>query len=143
VVHPELAGDLADRAATIQGELRGCFDAPSRVLLLGYCQVWRCPASGGHCSVRRTAGTAASVGWGDLRTRILDAAVEGAGEPGYDGTTIALVKVVWAARQLDLLALRHKDDLIAAVIERSLRGPASPGHLGFARRQGFDPEAAD
>jgi hypothetical protein len=54
---PQLAGHIPNRPATVQGQVGGvaaellrvlCFDARSGVLLLGYCKVWRCPASGGH-----------------------------------------------------------------------------------------------
>ncbi|MFJ7077517.1 TetR family transcriptional regulator [Streptomyces sp. NPDC098781] len=56
----------------------------------------------------------------ESRQRILDAAVEIAGERGYEGTSIAAVS---AKCQLPASSIywhfRDKDDLIAAVIERS------------------------
>jgi AcrR family transcriptional regulator len=54
------------------------------------------------------------------RTRILDAATEIAGERGYEGTSIALVSAKCGLPASSIYwHFKDKDDLIAAVIERS------------------------
>ena len=54
------------------------------------------------------------------RRKILDAAVEVAGERGYDGTSIALVSAKCGLPASSIYwHFKDKDDLIAAVIERS------------------------
>lgn len=56
----------------------------------------------------------------ESRRRILDAAVEVAGERGYDGTSIALVSAKCGLPASSIYwHFENKDDLIAAVIERS------------------------
>ena len=54
------------------------------------------------------------------RTRILDAATEIAGERGYEGTSIGLVSAKCGLPASSIYwHFKDKDDLIAAVIERS------------------------
>ncbi|MFG2820905.1 TetR family transcriptional regulator [Kitasatospora sp. NPDC048365] len=56
----------------------------------------------------------------ESRRRILDAAVEIAGERGYEGTSIAAVKARCGLPASSIYwHFKDKDDLIAAVIERS------------------------
>ncbi|MER7922322.1 TetR/AcrR family transcriptional regulator [Streptomyces sp. NPDC096057] len=56
----------------------------------------------------------------ESRLRILDAAVEIAGERGYDGTSIAAVSAKCGLPASSIYwHFKDKDDLIAAVIERS------------------------
>ncbi|MEU8846585.1 TetR/AcrR family transcriptional regulator [Streptomyces sp. NPDC048564] len=56
----------------------------------------------------------------ESRQRILDAAVEIAGERGYDGTSIAAVSAKCGLPASSIYwHFKDKDDLIAAVIERS------------------------
>ncbi|MEV7283179.1 TetR family transcriptional regulator [Streptomyces sp. NPDC093252] len=56
----------------------------------------------------------------ESRQRILDAAVEIAGERGYEGTSIAAVRVKCGLPASSIYwHFKDKDDLIAAVIERS------------------------
>jgi len=56
----------------------------------------------------------------ESRRRILDAAVEIAGERGYEGTSIALVSAKCGLPASSIYwHFKDKDDLIAAVIERS------------------------
>lgn len=56
----------------------------------------------------------------ESRQRILDAAVEIAGERGYEGTSIAAVSVKCGLPASSIYwHFKDKDDLIAAVIERS------------------------
>ena len=56
----------------------------------------------------------------ESRRRILDAAVEIAGERGYEGTSIALVSALCGLPASSIYwHFKDKDDLIAAVIERS------------------------
>ncbi|WAL67754.1 TetR/AcrR family transcriptional regulator [Amycolatopsis cynarae] len=56
----------------------------------------------------------------ESRRRILDAAVEVAGERGYDGTSIALVSAKCGLPASSIYwHFKDKDELIAAVIERS------------------------
>ncbi|MFF7981173.1 TetR/AcrR family transcriptional regulator [Streptomyces sp. NPDC007901] len=56
----------------------------------------------------------------ESRRRILDAAVEIAGERGYDGTSIAAVSAKCGLPASSIYwHFKDKDDLIAAVIERS------------------------
>ncbi|WP_405729583.1 TetR/AcrR family transcriptional regulator [Streptomyces sp. NBC_00028] len=56
----------------------------------------------------------------ESRERILDAAVEIAGERGYEGTSIAAVSAKCGLPASSIYwHFEHKDDLIAAVIERS------------------------
>ncbi|MFJ8630686.1 TetR/AcrR family transcriptional regulator [Streptomyces sp. NPDC093568] len=68
----------------------------------------------------------------ESRQRILDAAVEIAGERGYDGTSIAAVSAKCGLPASSIYwHFKDKDDLIAAVIERSfeawLRAVELPG----------------
>src|ERR1700757_2375857 len=57
------------------------------------------------------------------RERILDAATEIASERGYEGTSIALVSKVCGLPASSIYwHFKDKDDLIAAVIERSFAG---------------------
>ncbi|MGW6054368.1 TetR family transcriptional regulator [Streptomyces sp. NPDC055189] len=56
----------------------------------------------------------------ESRQRILDAAAEIAGERGYEGTSIAAVSAKCGLPASSIYwHFKHKDDLIAAVIERS------------------------
>ena len=56
----------------------------------------------------------------ESRRRILDAAAEVAGERGYEGTSIALVSARCGLPASSIYwHFQNKDDLIAAVIERS------------------------
>jgi AcrR family transcriptional regulator len=56
----------------------------------------------------------------ESRRRILDAAAEVAGERGYEGTSIALVSEVCGLPASSIYwHFKNKDDLIAAVIQRS------------------------
>jgi AcrR family transcriptional regulator len=56
----------------------------------------------------------------ESRRRILDAAAEVAGERGYEGTSIALVSAKCGLPASSIYwHFKNKDDLIAAVIERS------------------------
>ncbi|KAA9160766.1 TetR/AcrR family transcriptional regulator [Amycolatopsis acidicola] len=58
----------------------------------------------------------------ESRRKILDAAVEVAGERGYDGTSIALVSSKCGLPASSIYwHFKDKDELIAAVIERSFR----------------------
>ncbi|MCI3270679.1 TetR/AcrR family transcriptional regulator [Streptomyces cylindrosporus] len=58
----------------------------------------------------------------ESRRRILDAAVEIAGERGYDGTSIAAVSAKCGLPASSIYwHFRDKDDLIAAVIERGFK----------------------
>ena len=59
----------------------------------------------------------------ESRRKILDATVEVAGERGYDGTSIALVSKKCGLPASSIYwHFKDKDDLIAAVIERSFAG---------------------
>ena len=78
------------------------------------------------------------------RERILDAATEIAAERGYEGTSIALVSAKCGLPASSIYwHFKHKDDLIAAVIERSFadwlkawqvpdEGPARDRLVGLA-----------
>src|ERR1700756_6066432 len=64
------------------------------------------------------------------RARILDAATEIAAERGYEGTSIALVSATCGLPASSIYwHFKDKDDLIAAVIERSFERWLSAWHL--------------
>lgn len=77
----------------------------------------------------------------ESRQRILDAAVEIAGERGYEGTSIAAVSAKCGLPASSIYwHFKDKDDLIAAVIERSfdtwLAAVDLPDEEGEARWSG-------
>src|SRR5689334_19704974 len=80
----------------------------------------------------------------ESRRRILDAAVEIAGERGYEGTSIALVSARCGLPASSIYwHFKDKDDLMAAVIERSfeswLAAATLPGaEAGDARERMTD-----
>jgi hypothetical protein len=89
-------------SAVLEAPPGTCFDARSRILLLGSCQVWRCVASGGHFSphTRYTVARSRKRRQSGESVRCLRRASPSSGVPSGGSPNLALSSylIMWATR---------------------------------------------